>query len=90
MADDKKNPKEASNIFHSIMKASVNQPKLKTDRFYKEVNDLQSLHKNEIAGELSDYFKLNTNGSDFWIDWVKEPDTKIKNAVEIAAYKYLV
>ncbi|HVW99894.1 MAG TPA: hypothetical protein VHA52_05610 [Candidatus Babeliaceae bacterium] len=23
MADDKKNPKEASNIFHSIMKASV-------------------------------------------------------------------
>ena len=29
MADDKKNPKEASNIFHSIMKASVSQqPKI--------------------------------------------------------------
>lgn len=27
MADDKKNPKEASNIFHSIMKASVSKPK---------------------------------------------------------------
>ena len=26
MADDKKNPKEASNIFHSIMKASVSNP----------------------------------------------------------------
>jgi hypothetical protein len=25
MADDKKNPKEASNIFHSIMKASVSK-----------------------------------------------------------------
>jgi len=28
MADDNKNPKEASNIFHSIMKASV-KPKVK-------------------------------------------------------------
>jgi len=27
--DDKKNPKEASNIFHSIMKASVNPKKVK-------------------------------------------------------------
>jgi len=27
MAEDKKNPKEASNIFHSIMKASVKPPK---------------------------------------------------------------
>ncbi|RKR84866.1 hypothetical protein BDD43_5119 [Mucilaginibacter gracilis] len=26
MAEDKKNPKEASNIFHSIMKASVSKP----------------------------------------------------------------
>jgi len=26
MAGDKKNPKEASNIFHSIMKASVSKP----------------------------------------------------------------
>lgn len=25
MADDKKNPKDASNIFHSIMKASVSK-----------------------------------------------------------------
>jgi hypothetical protein len=25
MAEDKKNPKEASNIFHSIMKASVSK-----------------------------------------------------------------
>ena len=25
MADDKKNPKEASNIFHSIMKVSVSK-----------------------------------------------------------------
>lgn len=33
MADDKKNPKEASNIFHSIMKASVT-PK-KTDKVEK-------------------------------------------------------
>ncbi len=31
MADDKKNPKEASNIFHSIMKASVTPPKKLTD-----------------------------------------------------------
>jgi hypothetical protein len=27
MAEDKKNPQEASNIFHSIMKASVTPPK---------------------------------------------------------------
>jgi hypothetical protein len=27
MADDKKNPKEASNIFYSIMKVSVSKPK---------------------------------------------------------------
>ena len=32
MADEKKNPKEASNIFHSIMKASVTPTK-------KEVKD---------------------------------------------------
>jgi hypothetical protein len=29
MAEDKKNPKEASNIFHSIMKASVKPEKVK-------------------------------------------------------------
>jgi len=34
MAVDKKNPKEASNIFHSIMKASV-KPK-KVDKEEKE------------------------------------------------------
>lgn len=32
MAEDKKNPKEASNIFHSIMKASVKPKKVETER----------------------------------------------------------
>jgi len=34
MSNDKKNPKEASNIFHSIMKASVTPPK--TDKEDKQ------------------------------------------------------
>ncbi len=34
---DQKNPKEASNIFHSIMKASVKPPKKVTEQEKKEV-----------------------------------------------------
>ena len=37
MADDKKNPKEASNIFHSIMKASVKPDTLDFDKVVKAV-----------------------------------------------------
>ena len=38
MADDKKNPKEASNIFHSIMKASVSKKQVldETDKILEE------------------------------------------------------
>ena len=39
MAEDNKNPKEASNIFHSIMKASV-KPK-KADKDEKEAKDVK-------------------------------------------------
>lgn len=35
MAEDKKNPKEASNIFHSIMKASVSKPVLKKEKSFE-------------------------------------------------------
>lgn len=37
MADDKKNPKEASNIFHSIMKASVKPIKLTDEQIIDAV-----------------------------------------------------
>lgn len=37
MSDDNKNPKEASNIFHSIMKASVKPIKLTDDEIINSV-----------------------------------------------------
>jgi len=40
MAEDKKNPKEVSNIFHSIMKASV-KPKKESDKDEKEAKDVK-------------------------------------------------
>jgi len=88
---DKKNPKEVSNIFHSIIKASATPVKaLNTRRFYKEVGQIQSLYKNEIAGELSDYFRVVIENENFWLDWLKEPVAKVKNAVVAAAYKFIV
>lgn len=88
---EEKTPQEASNIFHSIMKASVTPAKsLNTKRFYKEVEQIQSLYKNEIVGELSDYFRVIIENENFWLDWLKEPVAKVKNAVVDAAYKFIV
>jgi hypothetical protein len=83
--------REASNIFHSIMKASVKPKKVfNLERFNKEVGHIQSLYKNEIAGELSDYFRVVIENENFWLDWLKEPIVKVKNAVVTAAYKFIV
>jgi hypothetical protein len=48
MADDKKNSKEASNIFHSIMKASVTPPKKIDEK--KEVKPKPKTNGSEEKG----------------------------------------
>jgi hypothetical protein len=64
----------------------MNQERL--NRFYKEVDHIQSLNKNEIDGNLADHFKLIEADSRELL-WLKQPPLKVKNAVLDAAYKFL-
>jgi hypothetical protein len=52
----------------------------KVEVFYKKVNEIQSLYKNEIAGNLSDYFVLRDKERGEII-WNQSPPTKIRNLV---------
>lgn len=51
MAEDNKNPKEASNIFHSIMKASVSKP-VSSDKLKRGVDIFTKNKAREIKNIL--------------------------------------
>lgn len=59
------------------------------DRFYKEVDDIESLNKADKAGSLRGYFQHRVSGDKSAIIWLNDPGTKIRNAVIIAANKFL-
>jgi hypothetical protein len=62
-------------------------------RFFKAVDDIQSMHKAEIAGNLSDYFiaksDFNLPTKEYVLRWGKDPGSKIKNAVQNAVDELL-
>jgi len=57
--------------------------------FYKAVDEIQSLHRAEVLGNLSDYFEHRITDKNHII-WIKDPGTIIRNNVIEAAHKYLI
>lgn len=64
----------------------------KYNRFYKSVEDIQSLYKAQIAGNLVDYFKIKSNFekvNEYYLEWTNKVESKIVKAVEYEAEKIL-
>ncbi|WP_090468903.1 hypothetical protein [Mucilaginibacter sp. OK268] len=60
----------------------------KINRFYKAIDDIESLHKAEISGSLRNYFQHRIGETDSII-WITNPGTDIRNQVIDAAHKFL-
>lgn len=81
MSEDKKNPKEASNIFHSIMKASVSKKTMEKEEMADAIpiELLEKMHAGlpNIDSVDSDFItkQFSYGGKNFSITFYKVKDT---------------